>query len=407
MTRRRAWAVAAVAAGVLAVAVYAYFHFRSPPPEEERVALRPVAFGDLAGWTEDDLGAALRPLRRSCEVLLTRPETHVVGIAGTVAVWKPLCRAADAVDERDHAAARRFFEEWFVPHAVSVDGCREGLFTGYYEPELDGSRERGEHYGVPLLRRPADLVDVNLGDFAEDLAGRRIAGRVENGMLAPYFTRAEIMAGALSGRDLEIAWVDDPIDAFFLHIQGSGRVRLADGDTIRVGYAAQNGHPYFAIGRALIGRGVLTPEAMSMQAIRDWLADNPDEADAVMNLNRSYVFFRELAGKGPIGAQGIALTPRRSLAVDAEFVPYSVPVWLETTVPDPDDRARSRAWRRLMIAQDTGGAIRGAVRGDVFWGAGAEAAEIAGRMKSEGRYYLLLPVESLPTTDLGRAVPQN
>jgi membrane-bound lytic murein transglycosylase A len=245
---------------------------------------------------------------------------------------------------------------------------------------------------VPLYRKPDDLVMVDLGEFRENLKGERIAGRVIDGRLRPYEDRTRIEGGALKGRDLEMVWVDDPVDAFFLHIQGSGRITLEDGSVMRVGYAGQNGHPYIAVGRELIARGVLTKENVSMQSIREWLHANPGEASGLMNKNPSFVFFRPLDGEGPLGAQGVALTPGRSLAVDRSFVPYGLPVWLDAQDP-LDGAARVR---RLMVAQDTGGAIRGPVRGDVFWGHGADAELRAGRMKSPGRYYLLIPRTVIP-----------
>ena len=213
-----------------------------------------------------------------------------------------------------------------------------------------------------------------------------------DGRLQPFPSRAEIAAGALAGRGLEMVWVDDPIDAFFLHVQGSGQIVLEDGEIARVGYAAQNGHPYFAIGRELIARGALTRERVSLQSIRAWLEAHPDAAAEVMNRNPSYVFFRRIAGDGPRGAFQVPLTARASLAVDRRHIPLGVPVWLETALPRADGVAgEAMSWRRLLVAQDTGGAIRGIVRGDVFFGAGARAAALAGRMKSSGRYYILLP----------------
>ena len=278
----------------------------------------------------------------------------------------------------------------------AITSARHGLFTGYYEPLLRGSRARSSRYRVPLYRRPPDIVQVDLGRFREDLRGRRLAGRLRGATLEPYDDRRSITAGALRGRGLELVWVDDPIAAFFLQIQGSGQIELDTGERLRLGYAAQNGHPYFAIGRELIERGELTRETVSLQSIRAWLLEHPDEAQDVMALNASYVFFRTIEGDGPIGSQGVALTPGRSLAVDRTFVPLGVPLWLETTAPTVGNSAAEGAVdqspvRRLVVAQDTGGAIRGPVRGDLFWGAGSEAEEIAGRMNSEGRYWLLLP----------------
>ena len=229
---------------------------------------------------------------------------------------------------------------------------------------------------------------VHLGRFREDLSGRRIAGRVVDGTLYPYESRAEIEQGQLTSRNFDpIVWVDDPIDAFFLHIQGSGQVVLRDGEIMRVGYAGQNGHPYYAIGRELIRRGALTREAVSLQSIESWLRANPHEMTDVLHLNASYVFFRELPENGPLGAQNVVLTPGRSLAVDHTKLPYGAPVWLEAEPPVNPHPPLAR----LMIAQDTGGAIRGAVRGDVFWGAGEKARHLAGKMASQGAYWILLP----------------
>ena len=351
---------------------------------EERRVLTPATFAELPGWEEDDPSAALSALLRSCRRLRSEPD------------WRPVCdAAADAADPADAAAqaasARTFFESNFQPFAVSAGRDAEGLFTGYYEPLLQGSRRRSNRYRVPLYVRPPDLVMVDLGDFREELKGHRIAGRVEEGDLVPYPDRRAIEEGALSGRELELVWVDDPVDAFFLQIQGSGRVRLDDGSEMRVGYAAQNGHPYFAIGKDLVERGAMSKEEVSMQSIRRWLEQNPDLADDVMARNASYVFFEELKGDGPLGAQGVALTPGRSLAVDLKHWTLGVPVWLDTRAPSPREGEPDRPLRRLMIAQDTGGAIRGVVRGDVFWGYGEEAAEIAGRMKHPGRMWVLLP----------------
>jgi membrane-bound lytic murein transglycosylase A len=282
--------------------------------------------------------------------------------------------------------ARRFFEAHFIPYEISGDDGREGLFTGYYEPLLNGALEKKPPYLIPLHARPDDLVSVNLGDFKPDLKGETIVGRVTEGKLIPYFRRAEIEGGALAEQDKEIVWVDSAVDAFFLHIQGSGQVKLEDGSVLRVGYAAQNGHPYLAIGKALIERGALSRDNVSMQSIRAWLEAHPDEAPDVMNLNASYVFFQPLEGEGPLGGEGVALTPQRSLAIDRKKIPYGVPLFLDAEEPEGGPRLR-----RLMVAQDTGGAIRGAVRGDYFWGAGEEAARKAGLMKSKGNLYALLP----------------
>jgi membrane-bound lytic murein transglycosylase A len=281
---------------------------------------------------------------------------------GRVGEWRSLCEAAQALPSGDDAAAREFFETRFIPFAVTDYGNAEGMFTGYYEIELNGSRQRHARYQTPLYRKPSDL-----------------------GPEPP--TRAEIEDGALAGRGLELFWVDDPIAAFFLQIQGSGRVRLNRGGTVRVGYDGQNGHPYVPVGRLLIERGVIPRDKLTMAAIRSWMKQNPEAGAALRREDRSYVFFREIKGDGPIGAEGVALSAERSIAVDRKFVALGVPVWLEA-----DERfAAADNVRRLVVAQDTGGAIKGPVRGDVFWGTGDAAGNRAGVMNASGRYYLLLP----------------
>ena len=361
----------------------------APPPQPPSLVLTPVAYSELTDWGLDDQSGALRALRQTCARFDKLKDDRPVGpgsLAGTIADWRPLCAAAREIDVTA-PAARSFFETWFDPFLASDNDEAEGLFTGYFEAELHGSRMREGPYQTPLYARPSDMVTADLGEFRDDWKGKKLVGRLVDGRLRPYPSRAEIEAGALTGKDLEILWVDDPIDAFFLQIQGSGRVSMNDGQTVRLGYAAQNGHKYVAIGRQLIERGEVPREQMSMQAIRSWLEDNPDQAPKLMNSNPSFVFFRELTKPGPIGAQGVPLTPGRSLAVDLKFIPMGVPVWLDTT----DPLSAGEPLRRLVVAQDTGGAIRGPVRGDLFWGFGDEAARKAGPMKQQGNYYLLLP----------------
>lgn len=244
---------------------------------------------------------------------------------------------------------------------------------------------------MPLLAPPAGLTTVKLGLFDPKLAGRTLTGRVKSGQLLPLPARAEIERGALGGEGLEILWLADRVDAFFLHIQGSGRVVMETGDVVRVGYAGRNGKPYTAVGRVLIEDGSVRREDMSMQTIRDWIAKNPDRGRELMEQNASYIFFRTLDGRNPIGASGVELTPGRSLAVDTRHVPFGVPVWLESTEPGAGPSKGGRPLHRLLVAQDTGAAIRGPVRGDFFWGFGADAARKAGQMKEAGRYFLLLP----------------
>ncbi|WP_193366770.1 murein transglycosylase A [Pelagibius marinus] len=359
------------------------------PPAEPALLLEPVDFAALPGWEEDDLAAALPALTRSCGRLLAQPDDRAVGpdaLAGSVADWRVPCDALGQITAGDDAALRAALEQHFRPFAVSNAGAREGLFTGYYEAELKAAAGPDAPGATPLYRVPDDLVTVDLALFRADLRGEKLVGRVQDGRLVPYLTRKEIDAGALADRGLELVWAGDPVDAFFLHVQGSGRVVFPDGRVTRVGFAGSNGHPFYAIGRALIDEGVIDRKSASMQKIRDWLRAHPQKAEEVMQRNARYIFFREITGEGPIGAQGVALTPGRSLAVDSALLPLGVPLWLDTTWPATD-----RPLRRLMVAQDVGSAIKGAVRGDFFWGSGDEALAEAGRMKQKGSYYLFLP----------------
>jgi len=372
--------------------------FEAPPKPEDELSLRPATFTMLDGWQSDDMRPAIRAFARSCKAMLRRDDDKMVGPdgrMGTIGQWRNVCEMAvsldvDALRKED---ARAFFESDFKPYLSGNANNPEGLFTGYYEPELRGSLTREGPYQTPIYLKPDDMISVDLGDFSDELKGKKLVGRLTGSNLKPYFDRAAIEQGALSGRDLEMVWVDDAVDAFFLQIQGSGRVVLPDNSVLRIGYAATNGHPYFAIGRELIERGALTRETVSLQTIRKWLHDNPGEADGVMNTNASFVFFRPLQTDpndptaGPLGSQGVALEPGRSLAVDRRFHAMGVPVWVETRDPMNADRS----FNRMMIAQDTGGAIRGPVRGDIFFGPGEDAALFAGHMNRKGQKYVLLP----------------
>ncbi len=352
-----------------------------PPPHPD--------FRPLEGWAEDNHAEAIPALLSACRAL--GPMAPALPLGGDdrtrvpARAMQPLCAEAATLPPRDAAAARAFLERRFRPVPLGED-----TLTGYFEPELRGSLTRSPRFPVPLLGRPPNLVEVDLGAFAPDLAGRRIVGEVREGRLHPLPDRAGIAAGRLDGRAPVIAWVDERVDAFFLEIQGSGRVRLPDGRILRVGYAAANGHPYWPIGRGLLERGILTRETISMQAIRAWLLGAPGaEAQALMARNPSYVFFRrvELADdEGPIGALGVPLVPMRALAVDRAHVPFGLPVWVSGRDPLTD-----APLRRLTVAKDTGGAIRGPARADLFTGWGAEAAERAGRMRDPAQLWMLMP----------------
>ena len=300
--------------------------------------------------------------------------------------WLQLCQdATTAID------ARAFFETRFQAYRVSDESHSSGLFTGYYEPQAEGSRTPGDGYGVPVYRRPADLV--SLADQKVPGAAQNY-GRIVDGKPLPYFSRREIETGALSGKGLEIVWLKHWEDAYFIHIQGSGRILLPDGSAVRLAYAAKSGLPYTAIGGVLINRGILTKESNSMQSIREWMRNNPADARELMWQNQSFVFFREVEvadpALGALGAQQVSLTPHRSLAVDRANWMLGTPVWLDTTTP-LQSTGGAKTFRHLMIAQDTGSAIKGMARGDVYWGWGDEAALIAGHMKSPGTMTVLLP----------------
>jgi len=352
--------------------------------------LEQATFADLPGWNSDNLSTFSSAFTKSCNRIVKAAPNKQFGAlaqAGSYADWQKPCREFLTLSSPSNQMLRIFFENHFTPHSIMADNNPVGLFTGYYEASLKGSRTQSDIYNTPLYARPDDLIMVQLGEFREDLKGRRIAGRMVDGKLKPYESREAIVNGQWPHNHKALVWVDNPVDAFFVQIQGSGIVQLDDGGTMRIGYAGQNGHPYYAIGRELIKRGHLTKENVSLQSIQAWLEANSDQADEVMNTNQSYVFFRELDGEGPIGGEGVALTAGRSLAIDRSLLSYGAPIWTDIAPPIPS----AQRLQKLMVTQDTGGAIRGPVRGDVFWGYGATAETLAGPMKSKGRYWILIP----------------
>ncbi|MCB1532210.1 MAG: murein transglycosylase A [Alphaproteobacteria bacterium] len=362
----------------------------APPETQPKMNIEPASFNDLPGWTSENFQNFAQAFSKSCDQIRKR-SGHLnlsddLNEAGNVDTWNTACQEfARLKNPNSPEEIRAFFEQRFQPWAVSADKKRDGLFTGYYEASLKGSRTKSERYRYPLHARPDDLVMVQLGDFREELKGQRIAGRVVDGSLKPYQSREDIVRGNWPHNDKVLVWVDSAVDAFFVQIQGSGVIELEGGGIMRIGYAGQNGHVYYAIGRELVKRGELDKENVSMQSIRAWLESHPNEADEVMNSNESYVFFEEKA-EGATGGSGVTLTAGRSLAIDHSIIPYHIPIWLDAQSPDGSGRLQ-----RLMMAQDTGGAIRGPVRGDVYWGYGERAEALAGAMKSEGRYWFLLP----------------
>lgn len=347
------------------------------PPPAAAGHLRRGNWTELPGWRDDDPAAAWDALLASCGPLKTQE------------AWRAVCTAALAAPRPDRERARRFFELNFIPYQLlQPEGGSEGLATGYYEPLLRGSRKPTARYRYPIYGTPDDLISIDLPAFGVESRESRLRARLDGKRVVPYFDRAQIESSAAPLRGREIAWVDDPVELFFLQIQGSGRLDLEGGGVMRVGFAEHNGQPYRSIGRLLIDRGELPAERASMQGIKAWAQQNPDKLREVLDYNPRYIFFRELpAGlSGPLGALGVPLTARRSIAVDPRFVPLGAPVFLATTWP-----LSNKPLNQLMLAQDTGSAIRGAVRADFFWGYGDDAAREAGRMKQALRMWVLLP----------------
>ncbi|MCA0302599.1 MAG: MltA domain-containing protein [Proteobacteria bacterium] len=338
------------------------------PQNEQRVAMAPISFNEIAGWADDKHAEALFAFRRSCPKLVAGPDTKVATDGGfktiTAGEWKRICDASAAVKAGDDRAARSFFEDNFRPLVVRAPG----KFTGYFEPEMRGSKVPSRLFTVPVYRRPPDLTDK------------------------PFYTRAEIEQGVLKGKGLEIAYVQDPVSLFEVQVQGSGRIALAEGGVMNLGFDGSNNRPYTAVGNVLLEMGVFkSKEEATWPAIRDWMKRNPTQAREVMRKNERYIFFRDTRTGGAIGAEGVQITAQRSLAVDTAFTPYGTPVWIDTVRPVLRKPGTTDPYRRLMIAQDAGAAIQGPARGDVFFGAGAQAAEWAGRMNSDGRAIVLVP----------------
>ena len=357
----RRTAIFLAAALVIAIAAALYRHYHPLPP---KLTLRASRFSELDGWNDDNIAAALPAFLKSCAVIARRDDGAAFDPVpksadfGTVGDWRPRCAEAATLPQTD-AAARTFFESNFTPLLAGNHGNSDGIFTGYFEIVLNGSRRREGPYQTPLYRSPPT---------------------------PKAYTRAQIDDGALAGKGLELAWVDDPIGAYFLQIQGSGMVRLTDGKAIRLGYDGNNGHSFVSIGRLLVERNEVPLKDMTMQTLRDWITSHGAAGKALMREDPSYVFFKESTGDGPYGSEKVVLTARHSLAVDRRFIPLGLPLWLEAT-----QRFATGTIRQLVIAQDTGGAIKGPVRGDIYWGSGDAAGKEAGATNASGHYFLLLP----------------
>ena len=336
-----------------------------------------VAWSELPGWSRDHLTDIWPALLAQCPRMQRRDEQ-----------WKTPCELAKRVDGASETEIRSFITKHFEPYEiVGKSGKKDGLITGYYQPLLHGSHQPSERYRYPIYKRPDSLLKIKLDALYPELAGKRVRGRIVGNAVVPFFSRAEIDADQAPLRGNELLWLDDPYASFFLQIQGSGKVLLEDGTLVGVNYADQNGHPYVSIGKKLVERGELPLEAVSLFSIRRWLEQHPDQAHELLNENPSYVFFtlREDATENPRGSLNVPLTDLRSLAVDRKVIPLGALVWLDTTLPN------GKPLQRLMLAQDTGGAINGPVRADVFFGTGTEAEQQAGHMKQQGRLFILLP----------------
>ncbi len=350
------------------------------PAEEKRGSLVPGTWRDLPGWGGDNPAMAWSAFLKSCGALRTQRE------------WQQVCGLASAVPVTAATSViTKFFEQNFVPHQViNADGSDNGLVTGYYEPLLRGSRTPSARYRYPLYGAPDDLITIDLSDVYPELKNKRLRGRLIGNKIVPYHSRAAIESDGTALKGRELVWVDDVVEVFFLHIQGSGQVQFENGERMRIGYADQNGHPFKSVARVLMERGELRLGQTSMQGIKAWARKNPDKVNTYLNENPSYVFFKELPREltGPIGTLGVPLTAERSIAVDPRVIPLGVPVYLSTTYP-----SSQQVLNRIVLAQDTGGAINGGVRADFFWGFGDAAGDQAGVMKQRGKMWVLLPKE--------------
>jgi len=373
---------------------------RSAPPakpaaQSNEPKLEPVSFAHLPGWDTDDHLAALKTFLKSCDAVARMAGKSSPGKALSqchvpISDLVSTCQAAQDLKSLTKAKAKAFFETHFTPHRV-VQAKSAGLLTGYYEPVMEGSRTRQGKFQTPIYKRPTDLVNVvDEADRASKQKGFTHLRKASTGDTSPYPTRAEIEQGALAGKGLELLYLEDPVEVFFMHIQGSARIHLTDGSVVRINYDGKNGYPYTSIGRYLIDNNILPANKMSMQALGKWLREDKARGQQVMWQNKSFIFFREIGdGDGPMGAMSVPLTPGRSLAVDTGFHTLGTPIYL--SVPALTHAAKGSAFNRLMVAQDVGSAIKGPERGDIYFGSGTSAGKTAGTTRHEGNFFVLLP----------------
>lgn len=349
------------------------------------LALNKVSFAELEGWKNEDFAALIEVFAKNCRQIMKIKNNLIADSAVLVetSTYQKVCGDFAAQKIKNQTQMRYFIESHFVPYAVVDSGNADGKFTSYYEAEIHAALEPDETYKYPIYGRPNDLIEADLRDFDTDLPSVKLSGRVENGKFVPYFNRAHIENNTIDAP--VVLWGDDLVDIHFMQIQGSAVAKLSDGSELRIGYAHNNGRKFKGIGRILLDKGLLQPGEVSMPKIREWLRNNPEQAAQIMAENDRYIFHRISDADGPVGAFGVSLTAGRSLAVDPQYIPLGVPMWLNTQGPD------NEKIQKIVFAQDIGGAIKGIVRGDYFWGHGEEALLKAGRMNAVGQYYILLP----------------
>jgi membrane-bound lytic murein transglycosylase A len=364
-----------------------------PPPAHDQLTLTKATFAELPGWKDDRPADAVTSFLQSCARISELADSDPVGADGHGGIakqWRHACAAATKLKAGDDTAARAFFEAEFQPWVAAGKKGPVGKLTGYYVQEMRGSKTQHGPFKYPVYARPADLVEVDLTPFIRDAHARRIWGKLDaaTGSVVPFFTREEIRKGALAGKGLELMYVDDAVDLLFAQIEGSAKVKMDDGSTVRLEFAGKNGRAYKGVGAAL--KGELKPGEGTMIGIRKWFNDHASRFDEIVDQNASYVFFKTSTAPGAIGSEKVVLTPRRSMAIDRAFIAQGTPIWVDGRAPNIG-KPGSSPWQHLLIAQDTGGGILGAVRGDIYWGDDRDAEELGSRMGGPGRYWLLLP----------------
>jgi membrane-bound lytic murein transglycosylase A len=365
------------------------------PPAHDQLTLTKAKYADLPGWSDDKLAEALPSFLISCAKLGELKDDEPVGVdghGGKAKQWRHACSEAAKVKAGDNAAAKKFFEAEFEPFVAAGKTGPVGKLTGYYVQEIHASRKKHDKFQIPVLGRPADLVMIDLQKFVHDGHGRHVWGRLDKGELVPFYTREEIRKGVLASAKLELMYADDPVDVLFAQIEGSAKAKLDDGSEVWLEFAGKNGRAYLGVGGLLKQKGELQkPGSGTMQGIRQWFKDHPGRFDEIVDPDASYVFFMESKQPGAVGSQKVILTSKRSMAVDRAFIAMSTPVFVDAKAPVVGKPGTTAAWQHLLIAQDTGAGIQGAVRGDIYWGDDRDAEELGGRMGGAGRYWVLLP----------------